>query len=198
MVKIGNKKFTLKLLISDESKRKGLKGVKASSMPKSAGVALIFKKPSLVSITMEEMQFPIDLIYILEDEVVGLSSMKVGDIDKKIPKKVTAVIEVHKGASDGIKVGDKIVGEIIQPVEVKEGGVKTEKGKLHVLDNDGKNQKDISGLERIVSRVHTVQLHTAAKKANKSKSEKDYRVVGRAMIRIVNKQNTQKQLYTNE
>lgn len=198
MVKIGNKKFALKLLITDESKRKGLKGVKASSMPKSSGVALIFKKPSLVSITMKGMQFPIDLIYVLEDKVVGLGSMNVGDLDKKIPKKVTAVIELHKGASSGIKVGDNVIGEVEQPTVIKEGGVKAEQGKLHVLDNDGKNQKDIAGRERIISRVHTNQLYNAAKKANKTKKDRDYRTVGRAVIRIVNKQNTQKQLYTND
>lgn len=195
MVKIGNKEFDIKLLITDKAKRQGLKFVKESSMPKSSGVALIFEQARLVPITMKDVTFALDLVYVLKDTVVGIKTLEVGAKDVTFPKKVTAVIELHKGASKGIKVGDRLIGKI-EKFEVKDGDVEVEKGKLHILDENGETQMNISGQERIISRVHTKQLHNAAKKAHKSKKDKDYRVVGRAIIRIVNKQNTQTQLYT--
>jgi hypothetical protein len=69
-----------------------------------------------------------------------------------------------------------------------EGGLVPE-GELHVLDEDGKIQMNVAGNERVFSRIHTKQLYNLAVKAQEPT---DYRRLGRAMVRMITRQNTQK------
>lgn len=68
---------------------------------------------------------------------------------------------------------------------------------MHVLDENGKVQTNIEGDERIFSRKHTAKLLELAEKAHSSEADNDYKKLGMAMMRMIDKQDTQEQEYVD-
>lgn len=92
---------------------KGLSG--RSFLPEKQGMLFIFEKPDFYGFWMKGMEFGLDFIWILGDEVVEITeNIKPEDFPPPkslIPtQKVDKVLEVNDGfaAKFKIKVGDKI------------------------------------------------------------------------------------------
>lgn len=193
-LRIGDDIFQVKKATTPSSRKKGLKGVK--SMPKDAGLLLVLEEPKVVPITMEGVKFDLDLVFILDNVVVGIKTAPVGSADTSSDVEVDSVLELNAGVAETLVVGEDVVtvgskkddGKIETPEEFGEG--------MHVLDEDGNLQVSIKGDERVYSRIHTKQLVEAAVKAYESKDDKDYKKVGRAMVRMIDKQDTQKEQYS--
>ena len=68
---------------------------------------------------------------------------------------------------------------------------------MYVIGPDGQPQMELIGGERIISRRETKELIRKAKQAKKSKSELDYKKLGRYMFRILDGQNSRPEEYVN-
>lgn len=189
-LKIGEEIFTVKVASSDAGRRKGLSGIK--SMPKGAGLVLKYDTPTEMNITMKGMNFPLDLIFIKDNKVTAIKKGKIWDTAIPSGGPIDMVLEINAGEKGSIKVGNEIswVGEKKDDstIVMAEGGV-APKGEMHVLDEDGKVQMNVKGNERVFSRIHTAQLHHLCKNAT---TPAQFKAIGRAMVRMINKQNSQK------
>lgn len=200
-LKVGDKEFTVKTVDTPQGRKKGLAGIKPGSMPSNSGLVLKFNTASVIPITMNGMLFPIDIIFIGEGKVQGVRKGNLGaEEDIIIKKESDMVLEVNSGDAAGIKIGDAAVFVGAKSddgtIEMAKGGSIEAAGSMHVLDENGAVQMNIEGDERVYSRIHTKQLVKLAEQADKSKSSTDYKKVGRAMVRIVTRQDTQKQQFS--
>ena len=200
-LRVGPKEFAVKIADTPEAKSTGLNNIKPGSMPKTAGLVFKYDTPENVTMTMVDMKFDIDIIFTLEDKVQKIKKAKVGTDNVSITEKSDLVIEVPAGASGGIKTGDVVewIGEKNSDgtIEKADGGVVAAEGTMQVLDENGKVQTNIEGDERIFSRKHTDTLCKLAEIAHKSNDDNDYKKLGMAMMRMIDKQDTQEQEYTD-
>lgn len=195
-LKIGDIDFTIKVADTPERRERGLQGI--SEIPKLHGLLLKWEKPEVVSITMENMTIPLGLVFISNDKVQNVLNAEPGQAGIGINKKSDMVLEanledvatISKNESVEFMSKKKEGGSI----DYIEGDVPAE-GQLHVLDDKGVVQGNLNGNERVFSRTHTKQLYNLA---SKCEGEGDFKKVGRAMVRMINKQDTQKQEYTDE
>jgi len=187
---IGNEQFTVKVASYDITRKRGLSGIK--SLPKGNGLVLKYDVPTSMTVTMRGMNFPLELIFIKDYKVIAIKKAKTWDPDIDIGEPVDMVLEINLGDKGSIKVGNEVswVGEKIDKdtIIMAEGGIIPE-GELHVLDENGKVQMNVKGNERVFSRIHTKQLHNLSVNAS---TPTDFKRIGRAMVRMINKQNIQK------
>lgn len=188
---IGKETFTVKVASTDASRRRGLSGINEESLPDDSGLVLKYSEPTSMTVTMSGMKFPLDLIFINDGKVIAVKKARVGAADIDIGKPVSDVLEVKLGCKGSVSVGDSVewIGEKKEDgtIVMAEGGL-TPEGDLHVLDDTGKVQMNVKGNERVFSRIHTAQLYDLAIDAE---TPADFRAVGRAMVRMINKQDTQ-------
>lgn len=193
---IGDNSFDVKVASTDAQRKQGLKRVDGNTIPKGSGLVLKYDKAQNVPITMKDMIFPLDLVYIHDGKVVATKQANPGDDDIDINTPVDNVLELKMGEGGKIKIGDEVswVGTRDgNTIQMADGGL-TPEGDYHLLNEDGKVQMNLEGVERVFSRIHTKQLYDLSKKAE---SPANYRAIGRAMLRMLNKQNTQQQQYTD-
>ena len=65
---IGNKIYTLFIADTEEKRNKGLSGI--PSLKSNEGMLFIFEKPDFYHFWMKDMQFPLDFIFINENQIV--------------------------------------------------------------------------------------------------------------------------------
>jgi len=193
---VGKETFNVKVASTDASRKKGLSGISEASLPDDAGLVLKYDTPTDMVITMVGMSFPLDLIFINDDKVIDVRKGRVGGADINIGKPITCVLEVKLGTKGSVKIGDTVdwIGEKKEDgtIVMADGGL-TPEGNLHVLDDTGKIQMNVKGNERVFSRIHTEQLVDLATDAE---SQADFRAIGRAMVRMINRQNSQDQQFS--
>ena len=66
---------------------------------------------------------------------------------------------------------------------------------MYILGSDGTPQMDLVGGERIISRIETKEIIRKAKKANKSKQDKDYKKLGKYVFKVFEKQDNREPEY---
>ncbi len=88
-----------------------------SSLDQNTGMLFVYETLALPSFWMYEMRFPLDIIWIRDNEIIAIEeNVPVPDNPSapqntyRPPKAVSAVLEVNAGwtASHNVKVGDKI------------------------------------------------------------------------------------------
>ena len=92
------------------------------------------------------------------------------------------VLEVNQGS--GIKEGDEL--DIDDDDEVPT---------MKVIAPDGSTQMELNGGERIFSRKNTKTLIRMAKRADKSKADKDYKALGKKMFTYLKQQDEREPEY---
>ena len=116
-ISIGNTKISVDVADSEEEKRKGLG--ERESLEEKEGMLFVYpEKTSGVLFWMKDMRFPIDIIWINENEIVKIDKnveVQTGVTDDKLKRyypetAIDFVLEVNAGFSDknGIKVGDEV------------------------------------------------------------------------------------------
>ena len=174
IVKIGNKKFKCQVAITQEEQKKGLQGV--TELPKDEGMLFYFDPPQEAVFWMDQTPLPLDIIFINDDEEVTYIHKGEPNSKKKVSVLDTAyVLEVN--TDSGIKVGDEL--------EIEDESDDQDKYVMKVLAPDGSTQMRLQGNERIFSRINTKVLIRKAKKADKSKSDNDYKALGRYMFKCI-------------
>lgn len=120
---------------------------------------------------MKDTKIPLDIVFINEEyEVIKVQEGKPNDETPITADGVSYVLEVNPNS--GIKEGDTLDIEETEPV-------------MKVLFQDGTEQYQLWGGERIVSRRETKILVKKAKKAEESQKDKDFKALGKYMFKVL-------------
>ena len=180
-IRIGDKTYKVKIAKTDEEQSTGLQNIK--DLPNNEGMLFCFEKPDDISMWMEDTLIPLDIIFINEDDDVIKVQQGVPESKEMISSPDTFyVLEVNAGS--GIKIGDEL-----------EYDEDEDDSPMYVIGPKGEIQAELEGGERIFSRNHTKQLAKMAKRAYKSKEDKDYKSLGKKMFKYIDTHNKQDKEY---
>ena len=143
---------------------------------------------------MKDTNIPLDIIFVSEDDEViqifkgepeseeYLTCMPVDD-------KIAYVIELNQNSN--VKEGDEveIEGEAVGEFPANS---------MFILNQDGTIQFELKGGERIFSRVSSRNIIKKAKKAFNSKSDSDYKALGRYIFKELDAQDARKPEYVEK
>lgn len=176
-ITVGSKQYQVYEARSNQEKQEGLQ--KIDMLSDEEGMLFYYDPPQDVTFQMKEVKFPIDIVFINEDEeVVSIATVNPGDTQDYSEQNISYVLEVN--ANSGIQVGDDL--EFGGPV-------------MKVLFPDGSEQYQLWGGERIFSRKNTKILIKKAKKASISKEDKDYKALGKYMFKCIQIQDNREPEY---
>lgn len=177
-IKIHNKEYKVKEATSSEEKAKGLQGI--DKLPEDEGMLFYFDPPQDVQFWMKDVNIPLDIVFIDDDEEVIKVQEGIPNDETFIEAPdVAYVLEVN--ANSGIQIGDELE---LNDEEEDKGPV------MKVLAQDGSDQYALWGGERIFSRKNTKILIKKAKKANSTQDIKDYKALGKYIFKCIKIQDT--------
>ena len=189
-VKIGEQIFKVFVAQTDEEKESGLQNV--VEMDSNEGMLFDYSlEPETdLSFWMVDTEIPLDVIFIgIENSVLS--------VHKGLPQSeeymteegpVKYVLEVNQNS--GIKVGDILTFMNEQESEESEEVSAETSNTMQVIGSDGQVQMEIEGGERIFSIPNTKKLVELAKKAYESKSDEDYKKLGKTVFEFLHTQDT--------
>lgn len=179
-IEIGDKEYNVRIAVTDKEQSDGLKNI--DKLFDNEGMLFVFDKEDQVSMWMEDTVIPLDVIFIDEDYNVVKVQQGVPKSKELITSDNTKyVLEVNAGS--GIKIGDELDYDEEDEEEVP----------MLVIGNKGKIQVELTGGERIFSRPNSKTIAKMAKKAYKSKEDKDYRALGKKIFKYIDTHNNQKE-----
>ena len=189
-IKIKNNEYNLLIAKSEEEKEKGLQDVE--EMDDDEGMFFDYRDDvqDEISFWMKDTYIPLDIIFVGSDNVVLSVHQGVPESEELMSEKnVAYVIEVNQNS--GIKSGDI--------VEFGNQDNKSEsEGELQILGSDGEVQAVLQGGERIFSIKNTKTLVSLAQRAYESKSDSDYKALGRKIFEYMKIQNEREPEYADE
>lgn len=157
---------------TDETRERGLMGI--THMPKNKGMLFKWDKPGKREFWMKNTVLPLLQAFLNEDmEVVKV--LKRQPLDETLMgfDDIQYVLELN--ADEDVKEGDEMtIEDNNQKVPV-----------MKIIGSDGNVQGIIQGGERIMSRANTKVLIRQAKKAYTSKSDSDYKRLGKSMFKYL-------------
>lgn len=175
---INNKKYSVKEAKTEEERKEGLSGY--DELPEGEGMLFYMDdEKSQQVFTMKEMKFPLDILFINQDQEVVSANHDCKPGQERVVSTtehleegdyIAYVLEVNPGS--GIEVGDSFDFDEDTPV-------------MKVLFPDGSEQMALYGGERIFSRKNTRVLIKKAKKAAESMSDADYKALGKYMFKCI-------------
>ena len=179
-IEIGDKDYSVRIAVTDQEQSDGLKNI--DKLFDNEGMLFVFDKEDQVSMWMEDTTIPLDVIFIDEDYNVVKVQQGVPKSKELITSDNTKyVLEVNAGS--GIKIGDELDYDEDDEEEVP----------MLVIGNKGKIQVELTGNERIFSRPNSKTIAKMAKKAYKTKEDKDYRALGKKIFKYIDVHNNQKE-----
>ncbi len=180
-LKIKNKTFTVKKVSEEEEMYQGLRGVE--SLAKDEGMLFEFEEPQEVEFEMDDTLIDIDIIFIDEDkEIISIEHGKAGETeDYFVEEDVKWVLEIAPG--NKFKPGMEV--EFLDD-------------EMHIIDSNCDTQLIIKGGEIIFSRKNTKTLVKMAKRADESKSDGDYKRLGRKIFNYLEIQDNNEPDYVED
>lgn len=118
-VTINSATFRVEIARTQKEKEQGLSGRR--SLGTDGGMLFLFDKPSYYSFWMRGMKFPLDIIFVLDDKVVGVyENLQPASANDDNPPQYgsdvisDSVLEINAGSAqkNNIKVGDTVVTKI--------------------------------------------------------------------------------------
>ena len=190
-IKINNKEYSLIYCLTEEEKEKGLQNVE--SMEDNEGAFFDYREDPQeeISFWMKDTEIPLDIIFVGEDDKVISCKEGIPNSEDMITENnVYYVIELNKGS--GVKPGDE--------VDVEDNGdfLNFPPNSVFLLNDDGSIQFSLQGGERIFSRISSRVSVRKAKKAKKSKSETDYKDLGRYIFGEMTRQDNRDAQYVEK
>ena len=187
IIEINGKEYKVELAVTEEEQEKGLQGRK--ELAENEGMLFVYDEPQEVSYWMDDTDLPLDIIFIDEyGEIISIAKGEPNTEDVHTEKDVKYVLELNQNS--GVKEGSDVDLSEIEDYSVEDEDEDEANGMV-LLDENGNIQMPVEGGERIFSRPHTKILVRLAKKAYKSKSEKDYKALGKKLFKILEIQNNQ-------
>lgn len=183
-IEIGDKEYNVTCARTEEERIKGLQGV--TELKDDGGMLFFFEEPQTVGFWMKDTKVPLDIIFISEDmEVISVYQGEPENENIAEEDNVKFVLEVNQGS--GIEEGDEL--DIEEDEELP---------KMKVIAPDGSTQMELEGGERIFSRKNTRTLIRMAKRASKSKEDKDYKALGKKMFTYLKQQDEREPEYVEK
>ena len=177
-IEIGDKKYNVTCARTEEERIKGLQRV--TELKEDEGMLFFFDEPQTVDFWMKDTKVPLDIIFIDEDmEVISIYKGEPESTRMAEEDNVKFVLEVNQNS--GIKEGDEL--DIEEDEELPT---------MKVIAPDGSTQMELKGGERIFSRKNTRTLIRMAKKAKSTKSDSDYKRLGKKMFSYIKQQDERK------
>lgn len=177
-ITINNKKYSVKEAKTDKEREEGLRNY--NELPEGEGMLFYMDdEQSQQVFTMKGMKFPLDIIFINQNQDVVDVRTNCQPEEKQVVSTtehigegdyIAYVLEVNPNS--GVEVGDSLDFEEDTPV-------------MKVLFPDGSEQMALYGGERIFSRKNTRVLIKKAKKAAESLSDSDYKALGKYMFKCI-------------
>lgn len=187
---ISDKEYNLLYAKTEEEKENGLKDVE--EMADDEGMFFDYRDDPQeeISFWMQDTTIPLDIIFVGKDDTV-LSVQKGIPLteDYLTEHDVYYVIELNEDS--GVKPGNE--------VEIEEESDLTDlpKNQLLVLNDDGTVQFTLQGSERIFSRISSRVIIRKAKKAYRTKSDTDYKALGRYVFGELDRQESRPEEYVD-
>lgn len=183
-IEIGDKEYNVTCARTEEERIKGLQGV--TKLKENEGMLFFFEEPQTVGFWMKDTKIPLDIIFIDEDmEVISVYQGKPESETIVEEDNVKFVLEVNQNS--GIKEGDELDIEEDEQLPT-----------MKVIAPDGSTQMELQGGERIFSRKNTRTLIRMAKKAKFTKSDSDYKRLGKKMFSYIKQQDNRDPEYVEK
>ncbi len=115
-VRVGERTYDVEVAVTSEEQRIGLS--ERDSMPEMSGMVFPFTPPQIVSFWMWNMKFPIDIVWIRNGKIVGVTeSLPVpanGTAAEDLPtfsppEEVDYVLEINVDQGKHFKVGESVI-----------------------------------------------------------------------------------------
>ena len=178
VVRIGKKTYNCLIAESDEEKEIGLSNTE--SMENNEGMLFIYDKPQHLDFWMKDCDLTLSIIFIDENKTVISNQKGLPNTEDFISAdNAKYVLEVNY--TEDIQPGDKVIFNLGEELEM-------EPDKLYVLAEDGSIQGQCDPGVRIFSRTSTKVMIKKAKKADVSKSDVDYKDLGRYVFGELDRQ----------
>lgn len=193
IIKISDKIYLVQIAETEEEREIGLS--KTEKLDQDSGMLFVIPANlNEVIFTTSDMSYDLDIVFIDDDnEVIDVQFGKAGSEDPIISYgNIKYVLEVN--SNSGIKIGDEL--EFTDCPDCEEVD-EEEVNKMYVIGPDGQPQMELLGGERIFSRENTKTLIKLAKRANKSKSDSDYKKLGRKIFKYLEIQDNREPEYVN-
>ena len=181
-VKIGEREYNLLVAKSEEEKEKGLQDVE--EMDADEGMFFDYRGDvqDEISFWMKDTYIPLDIIFVgTDNKVISVQTGTPESEDLLTEHNVAYVIEVNSGS--GIKSGDEV------KFDNQEEQNESAENELQILGSNGEVQAVLQGGERIFSIKNTKTLVSLAQRAYESKSDSDYKALGRKIFEYMKIQN---------
>lgn len=175
---INNKTIEVLVALSEEDKATGLQNVEDLE---GQGMLFVYDEPQHLDFWMKDTTIELSIIFLDENKIVLSNQYGEPESEEYISEDNTKyVLEIDY--TDSIKPGDQ--------AEFNLGLNKDElnPSKLYVLNEDGSIQAEIDAESRIFSRKSTAVIIKKAKKAFESKSDVDYKDLGRYVFGELDRQ----------
>lgn len=183
-IEIGKQRYKVEVACTEEDRIKGLQG--RESLDKDKGMLFVFDEPDTIDFWMKDTKIPLDIIFIDDDmEVISIYQGEPESETIAEEDGVRFVLEVNQNS--GIKEGDELDIEEDEKLPT-----------MKVIAPDGSTQMELEGGERIFSRKNTRTLIRMAKRASKSKDEKDYKALGKRMFTYLKQQDEREPEYVEK
>ena len=183
-IEIGDREYNVTCARTEEERIKGLQGV--TELKDDEGMLFFFEEPQTVGFWMKDTKIPLDIIFIDDDmEVISIYQGEPESETIAEEDGLRFVLEVNQNS--GIKEGDELDIEEDEKLPT-----------MKVIAPDGSTQMELQGGERIFSRKNTRTLIRMAKKAKSTKSEVDYKRLGKKMFEYIKAQDNRKPEYVEK
>lgn len=174
---INEKVYSVKIAHEEDDMQEGLQHVK--ELPEDEGMLFIFAEDEEAIMWMKDTEIPLKMLFIDKDwEVLRVVEAEPMNEDLIRQKGARYVLELNINSE--VEVGDYVDLDEIEIEDALSGEDK--KILMLVLDLHGNSQMDLEGGERIFSRPNTKTLIKMARRAHRTKSDRDYKALGRKIF----------------
>ena len=181
-VRINNKEYEVLIAESEEEKEVGLQDVEDLE---GQGMLFVYDEPQHLDFWMKDCDLTLSIIFIDENKTV-ISNQK------GLPNTEDFISEDNaKYVLEDIKPGDKVIFNLGEELEM-------EPDMLYILAEDGSIQGQCEPGVRIFSRRSSSMMIKKAKKADESKSDVDYKDLGRYVFGELDRQSAREPEYVEE
>lgn len=190
-IKVADKTYIVSVARTEEEKEKGLMGME--TLPENEGMLFDYTNDpqTEISFWMKDTLIPLDIVFINNQGIVAAVTQGEPLSEEQLAcvadegELIFYVLEVN--ANSGIKEGDRF--EMSQEDEDEE--LSDEEIEMFLIGPDGQPVHRIEPGCRIFSRIHTKTMIKLAKKAYRSKSDTDYKKLGKKIFDMIHTQDTQ-------
>ena len=192
-VRVNNKEYLAYLAVSEEEKEVGLQDVE--ELERHAGgvedaMLFVYDAPQYLDFWMKDCDLTLSIIFIDENKIV-ISNQKGLPNTEDFMSADNAKYVLEVNYTEEIQPGDKVIFNLGEELEM-------EPDKLYVLAEDGGIQGVLDPGVRIFSRKSSSVMIKKAKKADESKSDVDYKDLGRYVFSELDRQEKRPAEYVDE